>query len=83
MLSVYLLMDDSLKFTRKRVVKWNIILAWMWFAFGLLGLADYIWGTHYLANSIPVLFFISVYANFVGHLSASEAANESYPSEPK
>lgn len=52
----------------------HLIWAWSWFSFGLLGLADYLWGTEYVANSIPVLFFISVYANFTGHLSTAQAA---------
>lgn len=52
------------------------IWAWTWFAFGIFGLVDYAsdipgWK---VADSIPVLFFISVYANFTGHLSTSQAA---------
>jgi len=42
-------------------------LAIFWLVFGLGGV-----GTP-IKNSIPVLFFISVYANFAGHLSAWQA----------
>lgn len=52
----------------------NLGLAWGWFVFGILGLADDVlhWGLH-IDKSIPVLFFISVYANFVGHLGTASA----------
>lgn len=56
----------------------NLILAWLWFLFGVIGLLDFIQiidvPGEKLANSIPVLFAISVYANFVGHLSTAQAA---------
>ena len=56
----------------------NLVLAWAWFAFGIIGLVDYVHWVDLpgqtLANSIPVLFAISVYANFVGHLSTAQAA---------
>lgn len=56
----------------------NLTLAWLWFAFGMIGLADFVgWidvPGEKLAKSIPVLFAISVYANFVGHLSTAQAA---------
>lgn len=55
--------------------------AWLWFLFGLFGLAQYVWikATHgnvdeAITASIPVLFFISVYANTVGHWSSNQAA---------
>lgn len=56
--------------------KLHLTLAWAWFAFGAYGLIDYLWIKLGIANSIPILFAISVYANFVGHLSSSEAAND-------
>lgn len=59
----------------------NLILAWCWFLFAVYGLSEYIGLIPHnpflgdkIAQSIPVLFFISVYANFVGHLSTAEAA---------
>jgi hypothetical protein len=59
----------------------NIALAWSWFFVGIYGLLEYLsWIPHNplladkIANSIPILFAISVYANFVGHLSTAEAS---------
>jgi hypothetical protein len=53
----------------------NLILAWSWFFFGIFGLVDFlVWPGLGIAKSIPVLFFISVYANFTGHLSTAQAA---------
>lgn len=72
----------------RRAVKRNKVLAWCWFAFGVLGLLQFVWWvltepgalektlTTPIAASIPVLFAISVYANFVGHLSAAESAED-------
>lgn len=56
----------------------------IWLVIGLVGVIDYaiyliahphrlLAAVHPLAGSIPVLFFISVYANYVGHRSAEEA----------
>lgn len=42
----------------------NGYLAIAWLAFGVVGLAR-----HEVRESIPVLFFISVYANVAGHWS--------------
>jgi hypothetical protein len=45
----------------------------MWVAFGIVGLVDYfITGT--IANSIPVLYALSVAALAIGEWSAEEAA---------
>lgn len=58
----------------------NLILAWCWFVFGIFGLIDWLaghyhwWHSYGIAKSIPILFGISVYANYVGHLSTAEAA---------
>jgi hypothetical protein len=58
----------------------HVIAAWAWFAFGVYGLIEYLVEAvtdvelFAVANSIPVLFAISVYANFVGHLSSAQAA---------
>ncbi len=63
----------------------HVIAAWAWFAFGIYGLIEYILEhTHIvkllsLANSIPVLFAISVYANFVGHLASAQGARANDP----
>lgn len=51
--------------TQKAINGW---LAVGWLAFGLMG----VWTD--LKDSIPVLFFISVYANTAGHWAAWEAA---------
>ena len=61
-------------------IRWlNIVLAWLWFSFAMYGLSEYIDLVSgpfksKIADSIPVLFFISVYANFVGHLATAQAA---------
>ena len=53
----------------------NLVLAWTWLAIGAWGLVDYMTGVGpNLADSVPVLFIISVYANFTGHLSTAQAA---------
>ena len=64
--------------TRRKI---NIALGWMWIAIGMLGLATYVtgWGPN-IADSVPVLFFISVYANGIGHWSAG-AANKAEGSD--
>lgn len=51
--------------TLKSVNGW---LALAWLVFGLLGLA-----LEGLRSSIPILFFISVYANVAGHWSGWQA----------
>lgn len=51
--------------TQKSINGW---LAVTWLAFGLIG----VWTD--LKDSIPVLFFISVYANTAGHWAGWEAA---------
>ena len=51
--------------TQKAINGW---LAVAWLAFGLMG----VWTD--LKDSIPVLFFISVYANTAGHWAAWEAS---------
>lgn len=58
------------------LAKFHTIAGWLWFIFGLVGVAEFLlFGTDaILANSIPVLFFISVYANTVGHWSSQQAA---------
>ncbi len=55
--------------------------AWLWFLLGIGGLGQYVWlmsrgehTAHAIAASIPVLFFISIYANTVGHWSSNQAA---------
>lgn len=53
----------------------NLIIAWAWFFFGIFGLLDDLFQIGLgIDKSIPVLFFISVYANFTGHLSTAQAA---------
>ncbi len=58
----------------------HVFAAWSWFAFGIYGLVEYVLQLTVglevfdVANSIPVLFTISVYANFVGHLASAQAA---------
>ena len=65
-----------------------------WLVCGVAGVIDYVVylvmnpeelvaSIHPLAGSIPVLYFISVYANYIGHRSASEAneAEINTPSE--
>ncbi len=58
----------------------HVVAAGTWFAFGIYGLIEYLvqllFGVEVfdVANSIPVLFAISVYANFVGHLASAQAA---------
>lgn len=47
--------------TQKSINGW---LAWAWLAFGILGLC-----VQDIRSSIPMLFFISVYANVAGHWS--------------
>ncbi len=51
----------------------NVVLAVAWFLFGIWGLLDYLFGGLGIAESIPILFFISVYANTAGHWSAAAA----------
>jgi hypothetical protein len=52
--------------TQKRV---HVVLAAAWFA-----AAFPIMLTPALANSVPLLVFISMYANVAGHISAAQAA---------
>ncbi len=58
------------------LAKFHTAAAWAWFVFGLIGTIEYLMRgkTAFLANSIPVLFFISVYANTVGHWSCQQAS---------
>lgn len=51
--------------------------AWFWFVFGVVGVLQLVFKwprTPVIATSIAVLFFISVYANVVGHWSSNQAA---------
>lgn len=64
---------DDPKFAKKL----HAVLAILWLAFGLFGLFQYVTTSNpqkAIASSIPVLFFISVYANTAGHWSGWEAA---------
>lgn len=62
--------------------RWShVLVAWVWLAFGVYGvleLADVIPHNPVLkdkvANSIAVLFFVSVYANFGTHLGVARGA---------
>lgn len=58
------------------LAKFHAVAAWMWLALGVFGLTQYVlYGPkHAIAASIPWLFFISVYANCVGHWSSNQAA---------
>ena len=52
------------------------IIAFSWLLIAIYGLCDYVWGSAWMANSIPMLFAISVYANLASHWSAAEASDE-------
>ena len=66
----------------------RLILAWSWFAFGVLGLIQYayliattpgMWQkvlTTPIAASIPVLFAASIYANFTTDLDRAEGKEQ-------
>lgn len=57
------------------LAKMHTIAAWAWFVFGVYGVFTYVTDTGpSIAESIPVLFFISVYANTVGHWSSQQAS---------
>lgn len=65
------------------IAKFHGVAAIVWLAIGLFGLAQYVlYLRHHptrdafspIAASIPILFFISVYANVVGHWSSYQAA---------
>lgn len=48
---------------------------WGWIAFGLAGLVDYLWWPKWgIADSIPVLFGISIAANAIAESAGDEAA---------
>jgi fatty acid desaturase len=51
---------------RQRTAHW--VLAVLWFLFFFV-IVFFGW-----QNSVPLLVFISVYANFVGHISSAQAA---------
>ena len=66
-------------FSPKFLKQLHLILAWAWLLFGIwgalrFGIKSLKFGPA-LAQSIPVLFFISVYANFIGHVSSAQAAD--------
>lgn len=58
------------------LARFHTVAAWAWFFVGIVGIAEYAFkrSDAVIANSIPVLFFISVYANTVGHWSSQQAA---------
>lgn len=65
------------------VAKFHAVAAVVWLSIGLFGLVQYVLYLRTrpdpeafspIAASIPVLFFISVYANVVGHWSSYQAA---------
>ena len=59
------------------LAKFHTWAAWGWFLFGLYGAVTYALAEDKgsaLAASVPVLFFISVYANTVGHWSSQQAS---------
>lgn len=68
------------------MAKFHTRAAWIWMAIGVFGIGQFVWWglshreelmkalTDPIAMSIPVLFFISVYANVVGHWSSQQAA---------
>jgi hypothetical protein len=70
--------------TAEQRLKKHQWLAYFWLGFGIAGLLEYagylfkhpdqiLSSVHPIANSIPVLFFISVYANYASHKAAAEA----------
>jgi len=58
------------------LMKFHTVAAWLWLGLGVIGTAEYLVSgkSAVLANSIPALFFISVYANTVGHWSSQQAS---------
>lgn len=54
--------------TQKSINGW---LAWAWFIYTCTGVITYAagWPLGWMARSIPVLFFMSGYANVAGHWS--------------
>lgn len=65
------------------VAKFHAGAAFVWLAIGIFGLVQYITYLQShpdpeafspIAGSIPILFFISVYANVVGHWSSYQAS---------
>jgi hypothetical protein len=65
------------------IAKFHAVAAVIWLVIGVFGLVQYVLYLHHhhdphafspIASSIPVLFFISVYANVVGHWSSYQAA---------
>lgn len=65
------------------VARFHAVAAILWLAVGVFGLVQYLVYLKHnpdpkaftpIAQSIPVLFFISVYANVVGHWSSYQAA---------
>ena len=65
------------------IAKFHAVAAVVWFALGLFGLGQFVLylqdkpdpeAFSPIAASIPILFFISVYANVVGHWSSFQAA---------
>jgi membrane-associated PAP2 superfamily phosphatase len=55
-------------------LKLHRVQKWLWLCFGLVGLIDYaIRKDNSIANSIPVLFAVSVAANIIGEWAAEEA----------
>lgn len=65
------------------VAKFHAVAAVVWLAVGVFGLIQYLLylqdepdplAFSPIAQSIPILFFISVYANVVGHWSSYQAA---------
>lgn len=61
-------LTTSMTLPSKRVQR--LLLAYGWVAFGIAGITEYLgwWDMPFLhakiANSIPIIFLISVYANF-------------------
>lgn len=62
--------------------RFHAVAAFVWLAFGIYGLVQYLIYLQYhsdsrafvpVAQSIPILFFISVYANVVGHWASYQA----------
>lgn len=53
------------------------IMKWLWTLFGAAGVGDFLLrGGDSIANSIPILFAISVAANVIAHWAAEEASDD-------
>lgn len=52
--------------------KTNLVLKYFWLAFGIFGLLPFALSIS-IRTSIPILFFVSVYANYVSHMSTERA----------